>query len=68
MSEIKEAIRERFEPDPVNQLFMMAINQTVMEKVPDASREEVSRAVDEMVADGELVYVDDDEQVVRWND
>lgn len=65
MSDIKEAIREAFEPRTVQQLYMFAIIQKVGNQVPDASEEELSDAIDEMVADGELEYVDEDQQVIR---
>lgn len=66
MSDIKEAIRETFEPRTVEQLYVFAIIQKVGNRVPDAEEGEVTAAVDEMVAEGELEYVDDDKQLVRW--
>lgn len=65
MSDIKEAIREAFEPRTVQQLYMFAIIQKVGNQVPDASEEDLTDAIDEMVADGELEYVDEDQQVIR---
>lgn len=65
MSDIKESIREAFEPRTVQQLYMFAIIQKVGNQVPDASEEDLTDAIDEMVADGELEYVDEDQQVIR---
>lgn len=66
MSDIKEAIREAYEPRTVEQLYMFAIIQKVGNQVPDADEEQVRGAVEEMVSAGELEYVDDDQQVIRW--
>lgn len=65
MSEIKEAVREAYEPRTVDQLFMYAIVQMVRKQVPDAREDAVREAVDELVEEGELEYVDDDQEVVR---
>jgi len=68
MTEIKELVREAYEPKTVDQLFMYAIVQMVRKQEPDAQEEAVREAVDELVEEGELEYVDDDQQVVRSRD
>lgn len=64
MSEIKEAIREAYEPKTVDQLYLYAVIQMVRKQVPDAEEKEVREAVAELIDEGELEWVDRERELV----